>query len=535
MYKIMIADDEGIAIEGLKFIIEKNFKNKCIIESAKSGREVIELSETFRPDIVFMDIRMPGINGIDAIKEIKKTQPEVKFIILTAYDKFSYAQTAVELGVLKYMNKPIDQKQVVYTLNDAMKEIDKKRTARSENLRIKETLETVVPILENGFVYGILFKKEDDSETEMFKRLLGIESEYGYIAVLEFGENVVGDRMTNVTGTCVTIQKYYREIKEEINVTTLGAIVSTPMANRIFVYIPEEGYENNYNKRLEVVENARKTANLLSKQYDLAVRIGIGGCKDIKNIKESYREADNALRLTERMVAHADDVSVNVGYEDDYPIDIEKELFNAVELGEYEKSIFEAGKYYDWMTELSGGTENDIRLKVLEFVLYAERIAYEVTGTKYRFKSRTDYLPSITELALDYELKEWFTYKIGEMSKKIANTKKEKKGSVVGKAKKYIDDNFMKNLSLDSVSMEIDVTPYYFSRLFKEETGINFIEYVNKLRIDKAKELLNSDGNMSIKEICMEVGFSDPNYFSRQFKKYAGISPTEYREGIERG
>ena len=126
MYKIMIADDEGIAIEGLKFIIEKNFKDKCIIESAKSGREVIELSETFRPDIVFMDIRMPGINGIDAIKEIKKTQPEVKFIILTAYDKFSYAQTAVELGVLKYMNKPIDQKQVVYTLNDAMKEIDKK-------------------------------------------------------------------------------------------------------------------------------------------------------------------------------------------------------------------------------------------------------------------------------------------------------------------------------------------------------------------------------------------------------------------------
>ena len=178
MYKIMIADDEGIAIEGLKFIIEKNFKDKCIIESAKSGREVIELSETFRPDIVFMDIRMPGINGIDAIKEIKKTQPEVKFIILTAYDKFSYAQTAVELGVLKYMNKPIDQKQVVYTLNDAMKEIDKKRTARSENLRIKETLETVVPILENGFVYGILFKKEDDSETEMFKRLLGIEREY---------------------------------------------------------------------------------------------------------------------------------------------------------------------------------------------------------------------------------------------------------------------------------------------------------------------------------------------------------------------
>ena len=109
MYKIMIADDEGITVEGLMFIIKKYFPDECVIEHAKSGREVIEKAEVFRPDIAFMDIHMPGINGIDAIREIQKTQPAIKFIILSAYDKFSYAKTAIELGVFKYLNKPMEQ------------------------------------------------------------------------------------------------------------------------------------------------------------------------------------------------------------------------------------------------------------------------------------------------------------------------------------------------------------------------------------------------------------------------------------------
>ena len=76
MYKIVIGDDEGIVIDALTFIIDKHFEGKCMVESAKSGREVIELAEKNRPDIVFMDLQMPGINGIEAIREIKKTQPK---------------------------------------------------------------------------------------------------------------------------------------------------------------------------------------------------------------------------------------------------------------------------------------------------------------------------------------------------------------------------------------------------------------------------------------------------------------------------
>ena len=77
----------------------------------------------------------------------------------------------------------------------------------------------------------------------------------------------------------------------------------------------------------------------------------------------------------------------------------------------------------------------------------------------------------------------------------------------------------------------MDISPYYFSKLFKEETGENFIEYLTSLRINKAKELIQNS-SLSMKEICAEVGYADPNYFSRIFKKNVGATPTEYKEGL---
>ena len=97
------------------------------------------------------------------------------------------------------------------------------------------------------------------------------------------------------------------------------------------------------------------------------------------------------------------------------------------------------------------------------------------------------------------------------------------------KAKTYIDENYEKELTLDSVARKIAISPYYLSKLFKDEIGENFIEYLTRLRINQAKKLLE-ENRFSIKEICMLVGYSDPNYFSRIFKKIEGVTPTEYRD-----
>lgn len=149
----------------------------------------------------------------------------------------------------------------------------------------------------------------------------------------------------------------------------------------------------------------------------------------------------------------------------------------------------------------------------------------------YRFKSRQDYLPDIMEMKGDMErMRTWFLDKMDAAVRNVADNKETRSNSVVAKAKAYINANFHKEISLDDVSREVDISPYYFSKIFKEETGKNFIEYVTEIRMEKAKELLQSS-TLSMKEICGEVGYADPNYFSRTFKKNVGLTPTEYKEG----
>ena len=130
------------------------------------------------------------------------------------------------------------------------------------------------------------------------------------------------------------------------------------------------------------------------------------------------------------------------------------------------------------------------------------------------------------------ELEVWFIQKMEEASSRVAQKQKEKGDNVVERAKEYIAQNFAKELTLDEMAKEVGISPYYLSKLFKEVEGVNYIEYLTGLRMNHAKgQLLESD--KSIKEVCHESGYGDPNYFSRIFKKWVGVTPTEFREGKE--
>ena len=529
MYKILLADDEGIVIDSLKFIIEKEYGSKCDIRTAKTGRQVIEVAEEFQPDIAFMDIQMPGINGIEAMREIRRTNNHVVFIVMTAYDKFDYAKDAISIGVLDYLNKPVSREAILDVLGKAMNQIDGERRKRSNDLQVREKLETVVPIIENGLIQDLLFKEYFKEDIDNYKTLLGIDSEYGYMACMVFGRELVGNYMTSAVAVSIQAQKAYREI-HTITEDYIKGIMGAVMSNKIPILIPTDSPTLSYNERNQVVENARALCRKLSERFDMDFRIGFGSVKPLERMSESYEEGNSVLISTTSHVAHVDDMPVACRYEEDYPMDLEKRLFNEVTLGNVNESTALAQTFFEWMEENYSHDNDSIRLKCLEFVLWAEHLAYEKTGRMYEFQSRSNYLSELLGLAGLSDVGRWFVEKIKAAAFWVSNKHEEQSMSAVNKAKQYIDENYMKELTLDDVSRVVNISSYYFSKVFKEETGENFIDYLTKLRIEAAKNLLKTT-NKSMKEIALEVGYSDPNYFSRNFKKYTGKTPTDYAKG----
>ena len=528
MYKIMLADDEGIVIDSLKFIIEKNFPDICQVESAKTGRKVIELAENYRPDIAIMDIQMPGINGIDAMKEIRQMNKSTIFIVMSAYDKFDYAREAINLGVLEYLNKPVDQQKIVEVLERAMKLIDEEKERRSQDLLIKEKLETVVPIIENNMIYTALFQDDYDTEIDNFRSLLSIDKDFGYVIVLEWGDNQHDNHLTNAVGTGIRMQSYYKEIREVIK-GYFECIIGSMMANRVIIYVPYDKDSLEYSERIEIIEKTRTMIRKLKQYIDVRFRAGIGSVIRLEECARSYEEGQRALRKSDGTVAHVADLPIMVSYEPNYPIDQERRLFEMTEKGNENEALIAANRFFGWMVENYSDHIYDIKLKTLEFVLWAEHLVINEGGMEYHFLSRQDYLPSLLALNSVDEIQQWFVNKISAACRDVVSSREKQSSSSVERAKNFIMERYNKDISLDEVSKEVDISPYYFSKLFKEETGENFIEYLTSIRINKAKQLITGS-DMSMKEICTEVGYSDPNYFSRIFKKNVGVTPTEYKE-----
>lgn len=335
--------------------------------------------------------------------------------------------------------------------------------------------------------------------------------------------------MTNAVGSSVKIQQFSQVIRESVKEYYPDSIVGAAMANKLAVIMPCQEGKTEYNERIAVIEKTRELVRELRRKTEISFRIGISSVKPWSEARDAYGEALEALVMTTGSVAHADDLPIGCRYEDDYPIHLEKRLFSQVEDGETDAAIATAEAYFDLVTADHADDLMNIRLKVLEFVLVAEHIAYESGGMTYEFCSREDYLPTIMSLDDLPSLKSWLLEKIGVASNNVKNQASEKSVKVIDMAQEYIRNNYSKDISLDDVSRTVNISPYYFSKIFKEGAGEGFVEYLTRIRIDKAKDLLTTTG-CSMKEIGSMVGYADPNYFSRTFKKNVGVTPTEYKE-----
>jgi len=514
-------------LASMKHYIESSFGSECEIVCVKTGRALIEQAELFRPDIAFVDIQMPGLNGIQAIQEIRKANQSIVFVIMTAYDKFAYAQEAVNLGVMEFVTKPVNKKKILDICMKAMNKVESARKKLSDDLKVREKLEIVIPMIENGFIYSLL-QDETDTGKQDYLEMLDIHEAFGFMIVLEFGDSMKDGMMTNAVGANVRMNRYYSVLNETVK-DFFACITGPLMGNRIVLFVPFAREHARYEERVEIITRARNMIGKLESRMDIKFRGGIGAVKSFGQVRDSYKEALKALRESDNHVVHIADIPVQNNYDGEYPLELEQSYFWRGGKGDIEGTAACAAEFFDWMMEQEGNLRANSEVKILELVMRLEQKAFEAGDVSYGFRYRETYIGEIQGCRDFTELRSWFVGKTREICESVSTSKARGHEDIIYKAKAYIREHFAEEISLDEVSRMVDISPYYFSKLFKQEVGENFIEYLTRTRIRHARKLLESPAN-SIKQVCLLCGYSDPNYFSRIFKKYEGKTPSEYRE-----
>ncbi|KAB3531117.1 response regulator transcription factor [Alkaliphilus serpentinus] len=524
MIKLMIADDEHIVIESIKFIVEKFVDGIEVVGSAKSGREAIEKALILKPDIVFMDIHMPGINGMEAIRHIKDFNKEAIFVIISAYEYFQYAKEAVNLGVHEYLLKPINKNKVIETLKNLTQVIEGKRRAMEREMELMEKLNRILPHLEGQFLYSQLFNSSS-KDVMFYENVLGLNLQQGYIMVVSIDSTVAEGKEENIKRS-LEKQQLYEILRMELK-NHCTSLVAPPLLDRIVAFISSNEESEEYETRNRGIDYAKKVSKAIDKKITLDYRIGLGRSYDIELLSESYNEAYVAATYpSEEKIIHYKDIDWTTPFVDSYPQKREKYLLHNLQMGDMNGTVEAFEEIFLWLTTNGRGDKNYIKSKLIELFILTQRILpnYSDEGKDYY----NSYLHLILEIEDLQELKLAYINYLKNTVRRLDEYRKRELRGLIAKAIKYIDDHYKQNISLDDVAKEINMSYHYFSKFFKDSTGKNFVDYLTELRIEKSKQILR-DSSINIKEVCFEVGYNDPNYFSKIFKKITGITPTDYR------
>lgn len=431
--RILVADDEPIERAALRVVVQRHVPGAEVVGEASSGRQAVELAEALRPDVILMDINMPGLSGLEALREIQERSPSVRCLIVSAYDHFHFAQEALRLGAVDYLLKPVKQNQMVEVLTRLLKEITRERERRQEELKRKEHLRQLLPLAEEELV-ALLAKGQDTSRTADLLEMLGLKLDAGLCMVVGLGEQTFPEHLSPAD-RAVTVREAISQLGEVARSLCTCAVGNWELDHTIIVMELDKA-DDEYQCRVQSMDIARRLRDRMKERTGVRFRIGIGERYEGRGrLAASYTEALAAFRFegVSEKVIHYGDLS-------------DQEPAGA--------PLAEAGVWHP--------------------------------------------TPGLMR--------------------------------TVEQGKRFIAEHMAEEITLERVAREVALTPYYFGKIFSRLTGQTVMDYLTRIRVERAKQLL-ANPEVSIKEACFSVGYSDPNYFSRVFKKVTGQTPSEYRLG----
>lgn len=535
MYKLLLVDDEEEVRQGIIKKIEWEKYGFQLVGQAENGSEALEIAEKILPDVVITDIKMPFMDGIKLSQELKKSISTIKIVILTGFDEFEYAQKAVNLNVTEYVLKPISSKDLIDILLRLKTQLDDEIARKEDMEALKAHYIKSLPVLKEKFFSSLITSrlKKDEICEKCRNYGINLKGDCFAVAVVSIDDSILKERHGYL----------YGEEAELIRSAVLNIVTEIGDMHHIYnifihndrivliISVEEEKSEAISSEILSTLEEIRQS---VEKYLKLTVTIGLGTIeKDITMISDSWGNAvaalDYRLILGSNRIIWIEDIEPSSKDKIIFDKTMEHELESSIKVGT-EKEVSETiDRMFNKLIDARASFK-DYQIYLLEMLTSILKAAqsskvdlaaifgkdYNLFVELYRFNDLK-------------HIKNWFM----EISLKIRNyIMKDRKDTcelLVEKAKEYINRNYSdSNININDICSYLHISQTYFSLLFKRETKMTFTNYLTLIRMEEAKQLLKTT-DMKTFAVARKVGYSEPNYFSYCFKRYFGMSPSEYR------
>ena len=536
MYKALIIDDETPVRQVITTLAQWQEAGVDQVFEAVEGRNALEIMREFRPEVVFLDMHMPNMNGVEFLKAAGSEFPKTKYIVVSGYEDFEYTKQAINSRVLDYLLKPVVESELNQVLMRAVRELEEERKRDMESLRVRIDKNAAMPLVREKIISRIMENEDRLTVTAEQRRMMGIPEASTCFGVIVFSilnlDRVCRDifnrdvhaaffAFTNVIDElasqwCSGFSFKDGRSRNEI----VFAVITGPADSRKFeAALP-----------LRVMEMVMKLEELFG-VYGIA-GIGEMGLK-IDALNKSYRTAVeilhgiNILQCSDRVFnkPNAEEKCRRISLMDKKEI-----LIYAFESGrvEYARSII--GQYFENIRQQGFWSRDDLYRTAMEFLLIIENITEQLgipSGKDILVECRRKNLAgAFTKLE---EFSEYVLEVVEQLFGSVRFNMKASEKTNLYEIKDYIDKNFSLEIPLSYFSNRYYLSKEYLSKQFREEFGYGIHEYILKVRMEKAGEMI-CDPSVKIQSVSSYLGYKDNNYFSRAFKAYYGVSPSEYRD-----
>ncbi len=509
-YTLLIADDEPLERNALASLAERVAPGSPEIVLAASGTEVVRIAHQRRIDAAILDIKMPGVSGLDAAAELRSVYPDVDIVLLTAFDYFEYAQRAVRLGAFDYLVKPVEDETVERLLIRLAE-------ANSGTSHSVASLEEARRFVETELFDDIVSASSDADRVKTALDLLGIADDSGYIAIAKFDFSHYPFTLETAAQKRTVVARFLRALKAELGQTFRSVL------SRAY---PGEGYVLTLGEDVaasDVLSTAAVGAGRQSGCAGIFVLCPISDaptklndtCASLRTYLRTLEFSPEPAILVKHL-ADAREADSQLGFD---TLRQEQALLTAVIDRDPEAAASAAREFYRQYAARVPLAELTERCRTL-VVFLGQTLRLRTRDTaSWRHLYLDDAYPSLQSLQGE------FFAAVQTLASRGSESFEEPLGR---KMHDYLVANLTQAVALADLAAFCGISTGHCSRTFKRVFGESFSVYLSRLRINHAKKLLTTT-DRNIGRIADDVGFRDPAYFAHVFAKIEGVRPKEYR------